>query len=207
MGNSFQLPNGNMLVCIEQSGYIYEIDPQGNTIWDKQVNGTVPHAYRYSACYLAGTVPSAPAVSASGPVLSATGGTAYQWYVDGVMIPGATLATYTATVSGSYQAQVVEAGGCRSTLSEALNVVVSQVDEHAWSSWIQVYPNPANEQLNLRFTGASAVIDMIDAQGRVVHSQRGSGSITTSEWSPGVYTLRVQSELGIHHQRVIIQHH
>lgn len=207
MGNSYQLPNGNMLVCIAQSGYIYEIDPQGNTIWEKQVNGTVPHAYRYSACYLAGNVPDAPSVSANGTVLTATGGSAYQWYVDGVMIPGATSSTYTAIVSGNYQAQAVEAGGCRSPLSESVSVTANDVDETLGSSPVKVFPNPANNQMNVQVLGANTLVELIDAQGRAVHTQQGSGSLPTSEWSNGVYTLRVHSQKCIHHERIIIQHH
>jgi len=52
--NSQQLPNGNMLICIAQSGYIYEIDPNGNTLWSKTVSGMLTHAYRYTACYVNG---------------------------------------------------------------------------------------------------------------------------------------------------------
>jgi hypothetical protein len=47
MGTSQQLPNGNSLVTITQSGYIYEINPAGTTIWYKQVSGIVPNAVRY----------------------------------------------------------------------------------------------------------------------------------------------------------------
>jgi len=54
MGNSQQLPNGNMLVCIAQSGYIYEIGPSGTLLWSKNVSGSTPMAFRYSACYVSG---------------------------------------------------------------------------------------------------------------------------------------------------------
>ncbi len=55
LGNSQQLPNGNTLVCIAQSGYVYEIDSNQTMVWSKSIGGTVPHAYRYTACYVNGT--------------------------------------------------------------------------------------------------------------------------------------------------------
>jgi hypothetical protein len=185
---------------------VYEIDPEGNNIWEKQVNGTVPHAYRYSACYLAGTVPNAPTITANGPVLQASGGSAYQWYVDGVLIPGATQLTYNATVSGNYQAQVVEAGGCRSPLSDGIIIQVNNVNEEAWASLVQVYPNPANESVRILAPGIQSFVEIIDAQGRIVYSQQGNIQLSTASWASGVYGLRVQSENGIVTRRLIIQH-
>ena len=62
MGNSQHLPNGNVLICIAQSGYIYEIDSNQNTIWSKTISGVSPQAYRYSAAY---TTSAAMTVTAS----------------------------------------------------------------------------------------------------------------------------------------------
>ncbi len=52
--SSQQLPNGNMLVCIAESGLIYELDPAGNTIWSKNAGGIASKAFRYSECYVNG---------------------------------------------------------------------------------------------------------------------------------------------------------
>ncbi|GBL35609.1 hypothetical protein EMGBS15_12040 [Filimonas sp.] len=43
MGNSQQLPNGNMLVCVATSGKIYEINAAGTQLWTKTVGGSVAH--------------------------------------------------------------------------------------------------------------------------------------------------------------------
>ena len=44
--------------------------------------------------------------------LNANVGDSYQWYNNGVLIPGATNQTYVATVSGNYTVEVTNAGGC-----------------------------------------------------------------------------------------------
>lgn len=55
MGNSQQLPNGNTLVCIPQSGIIYEINTSQTQVWTKTIGTTIPQAFRYPPCYLTGT--------------------------------------------------------------------------------------------------------------------------------------------------------
>jgi hypothetical protein len=53
-GNAQQLPNGNTLICIGMSGYIYEADQSGNTVWSKTVGGQLPQSFRYPPCYITG---------------------------------------------------------------------------------------------------------------------------------------------------------
>ena len=52
--SSQQLPNGNMLICIASTGYIYEIDANQNLLWSYTAGGTVAKAYRYSSSYVTG---------------------------------------------------------------------------------------------------------------------------------------------------------
>lgn len=51
-GNSQQLPNGNMLINISFSGYMYEIDPNQNVVWSKTISGINTSAFRYTDCYV-----------------------------------------------------------------------------------------------------------------------------------------------------------
>lgn len=53
-GNSQQFPNGNTLICIGMSGYIYEIDPDQNTVWSKAVGANIAQSFRYPPCYITG---------------------------------------------------------------------------------------------------------------------------------------------------------
>jgi hypothetical protein len=59
MGNSQQLPNGNMLVCLATASKVYEIDSNGNQIWQYVSNGGIPQAWRHTRCYLENPVASA----------------------------------------------------------------------------------------------------------------------------------------------------
>jgi len=119
--NSQQLPNGNMLVCMFQSGYIYEINPAGTTIWSKSASGPVSQAFRYSACYVNGTIPAIPTITQSGDSLISSTATTYQWYNSGSIIQGATGQIYLPPQNGVYQVQVTNASGCESELSDEFN--------------------------------------------------------------------------------------
>lgn len=201
MGNSYQLPNGNMLVCIAQDGLVYEIDPQGNNIWEKQVNGTVPHAYRYSACYLADELPATPTVTVSGNVLTAVGGASYQWYLNGTQIPGATLASYTATASGNYQVQAVAAGNCRSELSEGVAITLNSMLEQSSSTW-SITPNPVKNELQLQFA-PQGVVTIYNLQGGVCMQGKSNEKFDAEALPSGTYVLRLQTTTAIEHKQFI----
>jgi hypothetical protein len=61
--NSQPLPNGNMLVCISTSGYIYEIDANQNLLWYFTAGASLPKAFRYTLDYINGTLTSTATAS------------------------------------------------------------------------------------------------------------------------------------------------
>lgn len=123
MGNSQQLPNGNMLICVATAGRVYEIDPNGNTLWTRTATGTVAQAFRYSECYVSTSAPAIPSISTSGNTLQATAAGAYQWFRNGIKIENATSQTYTATEPGFYVVRVNDANGCAGIYSYSNGIV------------------------------------------------------------------------------------
>ncbi len=227
LGNAQQLPNGNTLICIAMSGYIYEIDSNQTVVWSKTISGSSAHAYRYTAAYTNGLsatasstppsvclgdtiqlnvvptggtsytyswssnqggfssslqnpvlvpaisttyyvtvyngtdsvittvtvpvypLPAAPVITANGNTLSSSTGFAYQWFFNGVAVNGATGQSLSPTQDGDYQVQVTSQNGCLSDLSAPFNFVYSGLDEWNKEQLLSVYPNPANDYLNL----------------------------------------------------------
>lgn len=68
---------------------------------------------------------SASICQGSTQVLTATGGTTYQWYKDNLGINGATGATYNATQAGVYTVDVITAGGCKAKAANSATVNVT----------------------------------------------------------------------------------
>lgn len=51
LGSVQRLPNGNTLISESTSGYLFEVDSDGNVVWDKDTTGEVPRCLRYATDY------------------------------------------------------------------------------------------------------------------------------------------------------------
>jgi hypothetical protein len=201
MGSSEQYPNGNMLICVAQTGLVYEIDPSGTTIWSKSNSGTIPQAHRYSACYLFGT-PETPTISQSGNTLTSSAGSAYQWYFNGVAIAGATAQSIDVTVNGTYQVAILNES-CSSDLSNAIDmtVAVNEISEIEFN----VYPNPANDRIQLSGIPYNTTIQIIDYTGRVVKTVSNTNELDVAELATGAYIVKVNQNHAFGTKVILIQ--
>ncbi|RTQ46855.1 T9SS type A sorting domain-containing protein [Hymenobacter gummosus] len=77
---------------------------------------------------------------------------------------------------------------------------------------LQLYPNPASSQVQLRFTAPAAgpaQLRVYDPQGRLLRSAAFTGpshTLDTSTWAAGVYFLRVQAGTRTAVQRLVVTH-
>jgi hypothetical protein len=51
LGSCQRLPNGNTLIARSTSGYLFEVDPSGNTVWSYNPGGQIARTLRYSPEY------------------------------------------------------------------------------------------------------------------------------------------------------------
>ena len=200
MGNSQQLPNGNMLVCVAQSGYIYEIDSNQNIIWSKSVTGTSPHAYRYTACYTAGTQPATPLITnGSDTLFSSTQANSYTWYFNGTVIAGATDQFYIPSQNGNYQVQAIDAGGCTSEISFPYSFVSLSIYNVPSERSLKLFPNPSTGLVKIEGAFSYAVnfdVVVTDLIGKVILKAHNQKSVDLSAFENGLYNFTVLSEDG-----------
>lgn len=94
-----------------------------------------------------------------------------QWYLDGVVIPGATGLTWVPLENGVYTVTDTDENGCSST-SEPLTVLnVGIADQPGYVTEMLVTPNPMNEHPVVTFSmkeAAAVSIELRDALGRTV---------------------------------------
>ncbi len=136
-------------------------------------------------------------------------GASFQWLnCNGFTeVPGATGSTFTPTANGSYAVEVTQSG-CTDT-SACYTVVGIGMEEHdAWQD-VSMRLDPMSEEIVLTGTQqlSDAAIALSDAQGRVLRSERLTGSATrwsTAGLPQGVYLLRVQAAQGDRTLRVSI---
>ncbi len=71
-----------------------------------------------------------------------------------------------------------------------------------------VYPNPANDELSVVWSGGKATVEILDSQGLTVFSAPMTTSVTlsTKELSSGVYMVRLKQGLYVQSMSVIVLH-
>lgn len=199
-GESTSSPNISITRTEQQSATFAILDP-----WlDFKLKGI---CNAYSAFMLAigsqpGTVneticPSVPNVSifANGMTLNSTAGgmpVGYQWYLNGTAINGATSATYQATQDGVYYLEVTYDYGCAVSNNQTLGS--SELIELQFQT--KLFPNPANEILNVQTNDTKISIVLSDLNGRkILKSSEISQSHTLdiSNLSKGIYQVEISN--------------
>lgn len=139
-------------------------------------------------------LPSQPIISANGSDLQTSGGTSYQWYLDGVLIENATSAIYTPIQTGNYTVVLFDENGCSSTSEEYSWIAVGIAEIEGQ---INVYPNPFSDQLIVVSNSKISSLNVVDIQGRLVLEIAPTNtktSISTESWANGVYFIQMQAE-------------
>lgn len=109
-------------------------------------------------------------ITQSGDTLTATTSPNYQWYHNGVLVPGAISQTFVLT-EGGYFYCIVGSQNCEFTSNtiETSCICSNGIEDNSFFQGISVFPNPANEELNVVITLTSveaASATLIDMTGR-----------------------------------------
>jgi hypothetical protein len=200
MGNSLQLPNGNMLVCIATAGIIKEFGPTGTLLWSKTATGTVAQAQRYDTCYVAYAAPAIPVITESSGTLTSTVATTYQWYMNGYLVSGETNQTYTPTESGIYIVRITDANGCVYEYSTGYHytLTATSISEAAKNNLVTIFPNPSSGIFNFddaAIRNGNYEVRVYDAVGKLIISQKDQSGIDLSNYTNGIYFINITSPL------------
>jgi 6-phosphogluconolactonase (cycloisomerase 2 family) len=117
--------------------------------------------------------PAKPTVTLSNgntpsPTLTSSASVGNQWYRNGVVLSGATTTTLAITQAGIYKVQA-QVDDCISVFSDDAPLIVTATEPKLVDQ-IQLYPNPAGEELVLNLSGfelkKSVTISIVDLMGR-----------------------------------------
>ncbi len=119
--------------------------------------------------------PPAQGIAQNGDTLTANpGAVSYQWYYNGILIPGATEYFYVANQSGNFNVVATDANGCE--VEAVIIDVIASVPLEVSSLTFEVYPNPVYHKLiihNLEGTSKTAVdISIYNMLGEIVLAER-----------------------------------
>jgi hypothetical protein len=210
MGNSQSLPNGNLLVCIAQSGTIYEVNAAGTQLWTYSGSGTIAQAFRYDECYLTTARPAVPTISANGNVLTSSSADSYQWYLNGVIIQGATSQSYSPTQDGIYLVKVGEINGCQFNYSVGYRYsTILSAENTTEADQLTIYPNPANNRVCISGlqAGQNVLLELFNMTGQRIYQQQNSNSFDVSTYPEGIYFLRISiNGTSTHTHKLVLSH-
>jgi len=139
--------------------------------------------------------------------LTASGGTSYQWS------SGQTTASISESplLTSTYIVTVTDANGCTATAQATLTVLPSGIKESTSLLSFAVYPNPAQDVLNIESVltnSAAAEIEIYSHAGKKMYATKtGLGNLQISlreaGFTPGVYFLRLKNENGFVVKKIV----
>jgi len=130
-------------------------------------------------------------------LFSNAGAVGYQWYHNGVLIPGATDYFYVAPGSGNYQVIATDINGCE--VEAVINDVIAVISQLAvGNGQLAIFPNPVNDILEVRNlkAGTNFTIVIYNNIGEKVFESNEKNtlpdlSIDVSSFPAGIYYLEL----------------
>lgn len=158
-------------------------------------------------------IPAIPTITQNDSLLFSSSTINNQWYLDGVLISGATSQTFIITQDGAYTVSVSDtSSGCYS-LSDPINygnVGIEQSEIQNPASPITVYPNPSNGSLKVQvdFNYILLDISIMNVLGEQVYFERikaNTSEISINNISHGIYFLRVMADNRQYSRKIIVR--
>jgi len=153
-----------------------------------------------------------PVITQNGTTLSSSAASNNQWYLNGAAIAGATSQTYMPLRSGNYMVTVGLSNGCMAQSDNFAYVMPGNAGDN--DIGLTVFPNPANNELNVLFAANSSVnvnLALIDAAGKIAYMDKEvltngnfSKLIDTSQLAPGNYVLRLYYNSKLYTRKIVI---
>jgi len=193
-GATFYTWSPNLFIS-STAGSAVQVWPTADQSWS--VTGTDAFGCIGSATVALTVVPppAAPLVTWADMMLTSTEAVAYQWYVDGTLLPGANAQHLEPEVNGAYTVEITDESGC-TAWSEAYPFNSVGVAERS-SSVVRTYPIPTRELLFVEGAAAGIAYRLVDVQGRVIVAGRiadAKHNISMSGIAPGVYNLQLGAD-------------
>ncbi len=127
------------------------------------------------------------------PTLTSSATIGNQWYLNGVLIPGATNSILTAVDPGVYTVKV-KVETCESVASESVAIIITGDIQENFID-LTLRPNPVEDRLEVDFTGfksGSIAVAFIDPLGRITESHEVQNKTVTfdlNHFAPGIYWI------------------
>ncbi|MFK7756691.1 MAG: T9SS type A sorting domain-containing protein [Flavobacteriales bacterium] len=145
-------------------------------------------------------------ISQNGDLLASSEGDAYQWFLNGEALEGATNQEYSVTEDGTYTVEVTNGALCTGTSEGVMVVNISELEAET----ILLYPNPMADRAFLEFEDASVrTIRLMDSTGKEVRVWNSIATprieISREELAAGNYVVSVNNGSSSRNIQLIIR--
>jgi hypothetical protein len=157
-------------------------------------------------------VPLASKIKVTGPTLEASVSSHYQWFKDGVAIPGATGRTYSAKVQGKYYVVLADPNNC-ATSSDTITVIITGMEIAQAGNEFSIYPNPGSGKFVLSMKNipdADVEVELTNVIGehiQTLHIGRGAVNLTYTinleDRATGVYSAHIKYAQYSHVMKIV----
>lgn len=204
-------------ICFEQDGdFLPDMSLNGIVgSWSPEFNNSATTTYYFSPESLGCFVPFSweigvyPEISLNleiqeGIIVTDNEFEYYQWYFNGVLLPGAGMNTYLPSENGLYELIVVDSNGCYGSSS----IVYSQVGiTQSLGQGNIVFPNPASDAILFKLSDVKMNITIYDAAGKKIISFMPDSEnfyLDIQFLSSGLYHVIFQNEAILENQIICV---
>ena len=158
------------------------------------------------------TLPT-PTITSSGLTLTSSSATAYQWYINAYMLPGATSQTYIASNNGIYSVIATDINSCNSAPSNTINITNVGLEAFNNYSSLIIYPNPTTGVFTIEIEDLkqNTTIELINSIGQTIHhsiikdcSSKCVHQIDLSDFSNGLYFVKIISDNHMEYRKILL---
>jgi hypothetical protein len=133
-------------------------------------------------------------------------GKQYSWYKNGVLLAGKNAAFLAVTSSGNYHALMIDSNSCKN-YTDTLSMQVTGLTEAATFD-VEIYPNPANNLLQLKANEQITEVAIYNTSGALVYQQKDAAinQCNLTELTNGLYLIQLKTRQSSLVRRMVIQH-
>lgn len=204
-GWNWSFPGGTPANSTQQNNTVLYQTPGVYNVTLTTANSTGGNQQKTKTSYITVRANPSPTITAADRLLTCnTTAASYQWYRDGIAVPGATQQTYNAVADGNYSVMVTDAEGCTGK-SDSISIPLPVTAIPG----IQVYPVPSSDIVYITagdISGA-ARFRLYNSAGQLVMDKLVSdlsikNEINISHLSHGVYELKIITEKGTYTKKI-----
>ncbi|MGB4832145.1 MAG: T9SS type A sorting domain-containing protein [Chitinophagales bacterium] len=194
-----------------ESIVVSESDTIFVTITD--INGCM--ATSDSVAVIAHQLPEIPIITNANDTLYTVEGYTYQWFFEGVILPGATNYYFVATEEGNYKVIITDINECIASSTDFYFNFIAIENAYDLIESLSIFPNPNDGKYTLVFNSgcnSELLISIYDAVGRIILEDVGkiennlfSKNYDLAGYAKGSYLVMVVCDEGAHYVKVIAQ--